>query len=160
MNIVIFLLSFILVLSSLFLILLVLVQLPKKEAGLGQAFGSSATDALFGPGSGNMLTKMTKWTAAIFFTLTIFIWILQGHDHRAKGIKDNDPRSKLTAAEKASLDPKPQTPPVSSNQPTVVSTNLSTNASLLPSTPVNAEDPVLKPAAPRPAPANPPPAPK
>ena len=43
MNIVIILLSFILVISSLFLILLVLVQLPKKEAGLGQAFGSSTT---------------------------------------------------------------------------------------------------------------------
>ena len=37
--------------ASLFLILLVLVQLPKKEAGLGQAFGSGATDALFGSGS-------------------------------------------------------------------------------------------------------------
>ena len=97
MNIVIFLLSFIMVISSLFLILLVLVQLPKKEAGLGQAFGSSATDALFGPGSGNMLTKMTKWTAVIFFSLTLFIWVLQGHNARAKGI---DPRSRLTAAEK------------------------------------------------------------
>ena len=147
MNILIFLLSFILVLSSLFLILLVLVQLPKKEAGLGQAFGSSATDALFGPGSGNMLTKMTKWTAAIFFTLTIFLWILQGHNARAKGV---DPRSKLTAAEKAAMDPKPQTPPISSNQPVVVSTNLSTN-SLLPSTPANitnAESPVLRPGTP------------
>jgi preprotein translocase subunit SecG len=137
MNIVIFLLSFILVLSSLFLILLVLVQLPKKEAGLGQAFGSGATDALFGPGSGNMLTKMTKWTAAIFFTLTIFIWILQGHNARAKGI---DPRSKLTAAEKAALDPK--APPAA----TPASTNQSTNLSLLPNTTTNAESAVLKPA--------------
>lgn len=147
MNIVIFLLSFILVLSSLFLILLVLVQLPKKEAGLGQAFGSGATDALFGPGSGNMLTKMTKWTAAIFFTLVIFIWILQGHNVRAKGI---DPRSKLTAAEKAALDPKPPAPVA-----TPASTNQSTNLNMRINAPTNAENPVLKP-----TPANPPPAAK
>lgn len=138
MNIVIFLLSFILVLSSLFLILLVLVQLPKKEAGLGQAFGSGATDALFGPGSGNMLTKMTKWTAAIFFTLTIFIWVLQGHNARAKGI---DPRSKLTAAEKAALDPKPPAPVA-----TPASTNQSTNMNLLLNAPTNTGVPALKPA--------------
>ena len=143
MNIVIFLLSFILVLSSLFLILLVLVQLPKKEAGLGQAFGSGATDALFGPGSGNMLTKMTKWTAAIFFTLTIFIWILQGHNARAKGI---DPRSKLTAAEKAALDPK--APPVA----TPAATSQSTNMSLPLNTPSNAAAPALKPANTNPSP--------
>ena len=42
------------------LILLVLVQLPKKEAGAGMAFGGAATDALFGAGSGNvkLLTPM------------------------------------------------------------------------------------------------------
>ncbi len=102
-NIFIVLLSFGLVSASLFLILLVLVQLPKKEAGLGQAFGSGATDALFGPGSGNMLTKLTKWTAGIFFALTIVIWMLQGHNARAS--KANDPRKVLTAADKAALDP-------------------------------------------------------
>src|ERR1043165_390375 len=122
MNILIFALSFIMVLSSMFLILLVLVQLPKKEAGLGQAFGSSTTDALFGPGSGNMLTKLTKWTAAIFFTLTLFIWVLQGHNARKTGI---DPRSRLTATEKAALEPpKPAQPPATP------STNQSTNMGL------------------------------
>src|SRR2546426_681191 len=55
----------VLVLDSLFLILLVLVQLPKKEAGIGQAFGGGATDALFGAGSGNALTKMTKYARGI-----------------------------------------------------------------------------------------------
>ena len=40
------LLTAVLVLDSLLLILLILVQLPKKEAGVGQAFGGGATDAL------------------------------------------------------------------------------------------------------------------
>ena len=63
----------ILFLNSVFLVLLVLVQLPKKEAGLGTAFGGGATDALFGAGAGNMLTKLTKWNAVIFLFLCLFL---------------------------------------------------------------------------------------
>ena len=72
----IYLLTAVLVLDCVFLVLLVLVQLPKKEAGMGQAFGGAATDALFGAGSGNVLTKMTKWGAGVFFALAITLTIL------------------------------------------------------------------------------------
>ncbi len=72
------LLTFILVLDCVLLILLVLVQLPKKEAGAGLAFGGAATDALFGAGSGNVLTKITKYAAAAFFVLAIGLGVLQG----------------------------------------------------------------------------------
>jgi preprotein translocase subunit SecG len=72
----IYLLTAIMVIDCLFLVLLVLVQLPKKEAGMGQAFGGGATDALFGAGSGNVLTKVTKWAAGIFFALAILLTIL------------------------------------------------------------------------------------
>jgi len=72
----IYLLTFVLVLDCLLLILLVLVQLPKKDAGMGQAFGAGTTDALFGAGSGNALTKMTKYATAIFFLLTLSLSIL------------------------------------------------------------------------------------
>jgi protein translocase SecG subunit len=97
MNIVILLLTFFLVLTCLLLILLVLIQLPKKEAGLGQAFGGAATDALFGAGSGNALTKMTKYAAAAFFVLTLMISLLQGHQARARNA---DPRKNLTAEDR------------------------------------------------------------
>ena len=50
------LLTVVLILDCLFLILLVLVQLPKKEAGAGLAFGAGAADALFGAGAGNPLS--------------------------------------------------------------------------------------------------------
>src|SRR5687767_2653577 len=72
----IYFLTAVLVLDCVFLVLLVLVQLPKKEAGMGQAFGGAATDALFGAGSGNVLTKATKWGAAIFFALAISLTIM------------------------------------------------------------------------------------
>ena len=72
----IYLLTAVLVIDCVFLVMLVLVQLPKKEAGMGQAFGGAATDALFGAGSGNVLTKMTKWGAGIFFALSIALTIM------------------------------------------------------------------------------------
>ena len=72
----IYLLTAILVIDCLFLVLLVLVQLPKKEAGMGQAFGGAATDALLGAGSGNVLTKITRWAAGIFFGLAIMLTVL------------------------------------------------------------------------------------
>jgi preprotein translocase subunit SecG len=73
------LLTFIMVVDSLLLILLVLIQLPKKDAGAGLAFGGAATDALFGAGSGNVLTKTTKYAAALFFILAIVLSVLQNH---------------------------------------------------------------------------------
>jgi len=72
----IYLLTAIMVIDCLFLVLLVLVQLPKKEAGMGQAFGGAATDALLGAGSGNVLTKITRWSAGIFFALAILLTVL------------------------------------------------------------------------------------
>src|ERR1051326_8449487 len=69
----------VMVLDCAFLILLVLMQLPKKEAGAGVAFGGAATDALFGAGSGNFLTKATKYAAIVFFGLAIVLSVLQSN---------------------------------------------------------------------------------
>ena len=77
-------LTVILVFDCLLLGLLVLVQLPKKEAGLGTAFGGGATDALFGAGTGNALTKMTKYAVAVFFMLTLTLSMLRAHQTKSK----------------------------------------------------------------------------
>ena len=77
MSFIIGLLSFVLVLVCIALIFLVLIQLPKKEAGVGVAFGGAATDALFGAGSGTVLTKATKYAAVAFFALAIIVGALQ-----------------------------------------------------------------------------------
>ena len=75
----ILLLMLAMVLVCVALILLVLIQLPKKDAGVGVAFGGGATDALFGAGSGNVLTKATKWFAVVFFALALMVGFLQSH---------------------------------------------------------------------------------
>jgi len=81
MGFVIVILTALLVLNCLLLILLVLIQLPKKDAGAGMAFGGGAADALFGAGSGNALTKITKYATVIFFVLALFLGYLQDQVH-------------------------------------------------------------------------------
>jgi protein translocase SecG subunit len=76
-------LTFFLVVNCAVLILLVLVQLPKKDAGAGLAFGGGAADALFGAGSGNALTKITKYATIVFFVLALAIGVLQDRAHQA-----------------------------------------------------------------------------
>lgn len=120
MSIVIWLLTALLVLDCLFLILLVLIQLPKKEAGMGQAFGAGTTDALFGAGTGNVLTKLTKYSTGVFFVATLFIAILQGQQVRAKS---GDPRQKLNLEQKLAVTPKPAAPAPATNAAPAAITN-------------------------------------
>ena len=100
MSLLIGFLTFILVVNCVFLMLLVLVQLPKKEAGAGLAFGAGAVDTLIGAGSGNALTKMTKYSAGIFLGLAIVLAILnsQRHQSSATYLKEELSRKTTTTA--------------------------------------------------------------
>jgi len=95
MSLLIGFLTFVLVVNCLFLSLLVLVQLPKKEAGAGLAFGAGAVDTLIGAGSGNALTKMTKYAAGIFLGLAVVLAILnsQRHQGASRGLQEQLSRS-------------------------------------------------------------------
>jgi len=125
------LLTVVMVLDCLALMLLVLIQLPKKEAGAGLAFGGTATDALFGAGSGNVLTKITKYAAGTFFVLSIVLSLMQSASyHRSH-------REFQNAIEKAGSGPSGTvTPPATA--PTTPATTPSAPAiatNLLPVTP-------------------------
>ena len=66
-------LSIVHVAACLFLILVVLLQ-QGKGGGLGAAFGGSATRQVFGGrGAGNLLTRLTAVTAAIFMTTSVVL---------------------------------------------------------------------------------------
>jgi preprotein translocase subunit SecG len=84
-DIIYFFLTVLMFLDCVILILLVLLQLPKKEAGAGMAFGGGATDALFGAGSGNVLTKITKYAAGIFFGLALLMAVVSAHSRNTSG---------------------------------------------------------------------------
>lgn len=131
-------LTMVLVLNSLFLGLLILIQLPKKEAGIGVAFGSSATDALFGAGSGNALTKMTKYCASLFLILALALSSLTSQRSRQSGrLLDQELQRK--AAAPATVPPAtpssaPITLPATTNL-SVTATNLVTTNSTAPANP-------------------------
>lgn len=133
------LLTLVLVLNSVLLILMVLVQLPKKEAGLGMAFGGATADALFGAGSGTVLSRWTKYAAGCFLALALVLSVLRNHEARASGrnIADELARTPVT----------PVLTPAATNAPV-----LAPSLPVLPITnlPAPASD------APAPAPANPP----
>lgn len=81
-------LTVVIIINCLALILLVLVQLPKKDAGAGLAFGAGAADALFGAGSGNALTKITKWATISFLALALILGYVQESLHHKGGGAD------------------------------------------------------------------------
>lgn len=97
MDILINLLSFGLVLICILLGLLVLIQLPKKEAGLGMAFGAGAVDTLLGAGGGSALTKITKWVGGIFLGLCLLLAWMNNKRHNSSGVS-NSVRNAAAAA--------------------------------------------------------------
>ena len=105
-------LTVVLILDCLVLGLLVLIQLPKKEAGVGVAFGGGATDALFGAGSGNALTKLTKYTAAAFFVLVIVLAYMKVKEQGSSLSATRSAYEKLRSSTPAGLPstPAPVTP--------------------------------------------------
>jgi preprotein translocase subunit SecG len=151
------LLTVVMVLDCSILILLVLIQLPKKDAGAGVAFGGAATDVLFGAGTGNVLTKVTKYAAGGFFVLALLLSVLQRvHSSRTssafqEGLTKARPAATMPAA------PAPATPaPTPSTTPAKPAAVSGTNAlNLLPPPAANTNLPVVIPAAPAaPAPTN------
>jgi protein translocase SecG subunit len=138
LSIIAYLLTVVLVVDALFLILLVLIQLPKKEAGAGLAFGAGTTDALFGAGSGTALTKITKYAVAVFFILAVLLSVIQNREIHSR-------KSGFVNALQASKDAaKPAPPPAAStlNLPTNL---LQTSTTALSNAPAA---PATKPAAP------------
>jgi len=135
MAFVIALLTMVMVLDCIVLVFLVLIQLPKKEAGAGLAFGAAATDALFGAGSGTVLTKITKYAATTFFVLAVILSIMQRAYHTRTGSAFV---TKLAApappAASAPVAPPPATPTINkpAAPPAVTPPATSTNTGTVP----------------------------
>jgi len=135
------LLTVVMVLDSVLLILLVLIQLPKKETGAGIAFGGSAADALFGAGSGNVLTKTTKYATVIFFVLLLFLGYLQSKNYHksAADFQRNVEQQNRSGG-------LPVMPPPAESRATVpAATNLLTTSALTATNPPVAPSPVSPP---------------
>ena len=118
MSFVIGVLTFLLVVNCLLLILLVLVQLPKKDAGAGIAFGGGTADALFGAGSGNVLTKITKYAAGVFLGMSVVLGLMQSHVRNENSAAGFTQLLQQKQQQSAATQPQPQPRP-----PAAASTN-------------------------------------
>jgi preprotein translocase subunit SecG len=77
MNLLIGIFTFILILISVFMVLVVLAQKAKSDGGMGAALGGGAAEATFGAETGNVLTKATINAAIAFFVLSFLLYL--GH---------------------------------------------------------------------------------
>ncbi len=74
MSIVLGILTFILILVSVFLVLIVLMQ-KSKDGGIGSALGGGAAEAAFGADTNNVLVQATKYSAILFFVLAFLLYL-------------------------------------------------------------------------------------
>lgn len=79
MSLLISLFTFVLVLASVLLVLIVLMQKAKNDGGMGAALGGGATEATFGADTGNVLTGWTIKLTVAFFVLSLGLYL--GHIH-------------------------------------------------------------------------------
>jgi len=89
MSIVLGILTFILILVSLFLILVVLAQ-KSKDGGMGAALGGGAAEAAFGAETGNVLSRSTQVAAIIFFigAFSLYLGRIYERKHNAAAASD------------------------------------------------------------------------
>jgi preprotein translocase subunit SecG len=75
MSVVLGIFTFVLVLISVFLVLVILAQRAKTDGGMGAALGGGMAEAAFGGESSNVLQKITTWAAVGFFVLCFGLYL-------------------------------------------------------------------------------------
>ncbi|MEW6304377.1 MAG: preprotein translocase subunit SecG [Verrucomicrobiota bacterium] len=155
MALILWLLTAALVIDCLILALLVLIQLPKKEAGLGMAFGGGTADALLGAGSGDVLTRITKYAAGIFLGLALLISVMITKQHHSDkgGLSDQlarpDTAAPALATQPAATTPAATTP--ATTTPLTIAPGTPAASQPAPTTPAPATTAPATPTAPAPA---------
>jgi len=82
MSILIGILTFILILISVFLVLIVLAQKAKSDGGMGSAMGGGMAEAAFGADTTNVLSKLTINAAIAFFVLAFVLYLARIHQRK------------------------------------------------------------------------------
>ena len=124
-------------LVSVLVVLIILMQRPSANAGMGSALGGGAAESVFGGESANVLTKMTTTLTVILFVLSFGLYL--GFVAREnKGPKALAPAAAITAPVK----PEPvKATPAAPAAPV-------TNSVSTPAAPVKSEPVPVAPAAP------------
>ena len=110
MSILIGIFTFVLILISLFLVLVVLAQKAKTDGGMGSAMGGGMAEAAFGAETGNVLTKSTINAAIAFFIISFGLYLAQVYQHKHAGASNADRLPTITAAPVTPVAATPEAP--------------------------------------------------
>lgn len=132
MSLVIGILTFVLIITSLFLVLVVLMQRAKSDGGMGSAMGGSSMESTFGAETGNVLSGATIKASIVFFILSFTLYLAHIYQSKHHDSLDNKlptivqpagsttPAGLLPASSTPAPSAGPVTKPSSSNGPVPV----------------------------------------
>jgi preprotein translocase subunit SecG len=117
MSLVIGILTFVLIITSIFLVLVVLMQRAKTDGGMGAAMGGSSMESTFGAETNNVLSGATIKAAIVFFVVSFVLYL--AHIYQIKNRADTDSAlPTYTAPASPAPAPQPATPaPVEPKKP-------------------------------------------
>jgi len=130
MSIVLGILTFALIVLSLFLVLIVLAQKAKSDGGVGAAMGGGMTEAAFGADTSNVLSKATIYAAIAFFVIAFSLYLgrIYERKHATAAAKNALP----TIAVPAAPAPAPASAPLAAPVPTAATTTTTPEAAKKP----------------------------
>ena len=108
MSLVIGILTTILIITSLFLVMVVLMQRAKTDGGMGAAMGGGSMESAFGAETGNVLSKATIRAAIVFFVASFGLYL--SHIYQSKHHDAADSQLPTVSAP-AVTSPAPALPP-------------------------------------------------
>jgi preprotein translocase subunit SecG len=82
MSIVLSIFTFVLVVVSLLMVLVILMQRAKSDGGVGAALGGGMAEAAFGAESSNVLSRTTEYGAVVFFVLSFLLYLGNLHFYK------------------------------------------------------------------------------
>jgi preprotein translocase subunit SecG len=130
MSIVLGILTFALIVLSLFLVLIVLAQKAKSDGGVGAAMGGGMTEAAFGADTSNVLSKATIYAAVAFFVIAFSLYLGRIYERKHATAAANN--ALPTIAVPAAPAPAPASAPLAAPVPTAATTTTTPEAAKKP----------------------------
>ncbi len=96
MSILLGILTFILILVSVFIVLIVLMQ-KSKDGGMGATLGGGMAEATFGAETGNVLSRSTIYAGILFFVLALGLYMGRIYERKHANTAANSALPSITA---------------------------------------------------------------
>src|SRR3954467_10609555 len=89
MSLVIGILTLVLVLTSVFLVFVVLMQRAKSDSGMGAAMGGGSMESTFGAETNNVLSNATIKATIVFFVVSFMLYLTHIYQSKHLDAADN-----------------------------------------------------------------------